>query len=102
MGEGWGGGDSGAGISSPAPTPPEKDSSLLRGGGGLQGLDPAGAELELRELAAGLELRVAHHVSLTPVEADVDEHHAFRPVAVGAPPQHALPAPTRHLPQNRP
>src|SRR3546814_1840304 len=77
------GGDSGAGISSPAPTHSEKDSSLLRGGGGLQGLDPAGAELELRDLAEGIELRVGQHVGRRLVEAEGDEHHALRHVAVG-------------------
>src|SRR3546814_9149037 len=97
MGEGWGWGDSGAGISSPAPTHSEKDSSLLRDGGGLHGLDPAGAELELRDLAEGVELRVGQHVGGRLVEAEGNEHHALRHVAVGAHVQRDLAAPRRHL-----
>src|SRR3546814_10925479 len=98
MGEGWGWGDSGAGISSPAPTHSEKDSSLLRGGGGLQGPDPAGAELELRDLAEGVELRVGQHVGRRLVEAEGDDHMPYGHSPSGPTFQQLHLRPLPHLP----
>src|SRR3546814_8228749 len=56
-----------------------------------------GAELEFRDLAEGVELRVGQHVGGRLVEAEGNEHHALRHVAVGAHVQRDLAAPRRHL-----
>ena len=56
----------------------------------------AGAELELRDLAERVELRVGQQVGRRLGEAERDEHHALGHVAVGARLQLDVAAPRRH------
>src|SRR5690606_18657930 len=51
-------------------------------GGHFHRLDTSGAELELRDLAEWVELRIGEQVRCSLGEAERDEHHPFRNVPV--------------------